>query len=69
VLAAGTSADVVAKLCGEVAKIVRLPDIVQRMADLGAEPVGSSPAEYAAFIKSEMARWSKVVKQANIRAE
>jgi len=69
VLAAGTPADVVAKPSGEVAKIVRLPDIVQRMADLGAEPVGSSPAEYATFIKSEMARWSKVVKQASIRAD
>ena len=36
---------------------------------LGAEPIGNSPAEFAAMIKSETAKWSKIVKDANIKAE
>jgi len=67
--AAGTPRDIVVKLNDAIVKIIHQPDVVQRMADLGAEPVGSMPDEYAAFIKAEMARWSKVVKQAGIRAE
>jgi tripartite-type tricarboxylate transporter receptor subunit TctC len=41
----------------------------KRLADQGARPVGSSPAEAAAFLKSESDKWGKVIKEANIKGE
>jgi tripartite-type tricarboxylate transporter receptor subunit TctC len=65
----GTPAAVVERLEKEVRAIVAQPDVQQRLAELGAEPVGSSAADFAAFLKSETAKWSKVIKDGNIRAE
>lgn len=45
-----------------------LPDVRQRMADLGAEVVASSPQEFATLIRSEVTRWTKVIKDAGIPA-
>jgi tripartite-type tricarboxylate transporter receptor subunit TctC len=39
----------------------------KRISDLGAEPVGSTPQEYAAFIKSEISKWRKVIQAAGVR--
>ena len=66
---AGTPAPVIARLHEEVAKIMRLPDIREKFADLGATPIGSTPQELAAFIRAEMAKWAEVVKAANIKIE
>lgn len=66
---AGTPQDIVTRLSGEVAKIVRLPDVQQRLANEALDPVGSTPAEFAAYLKSELAKWAGVIKAANIRAE
>jgi tripartite-type tricarboxylate transporter receptor subunit TctC len=66
---AGTPADVVAKLHAEAVRILRAPEVAERIANLGAEPVANTPAEFAAFIRAEMARWSKVVREAGIKAE
>ena len=65
----GTPADVIAKLQTESARILRLPDVRERLAALGAEAVGNRPEELAAIIRGESARWQKVVKDANIKAE
>ena len=65
----GTPAPVVERLEKEVRAIVAQPDIQARLAELGAEPVGSSAADFAAFLKSETAKWSKVIKSANIKAD
>jgi len=65
----GTPSAVVERLEREVRAIVAEPEIRQRLADLGAEPVGSTSAEFAAFLASETAKWSKVIKDANIKAE
>jgi tripartite-type tricarboxylate transporter receptor subunit TctC len=43
------------------------PDVKKRFADLGVEAVSSTPAEFAAFIKDEMAKYAKLIKEANIR--
>jgi tripartite-type tricarboxylate transporter receptor subunit TctC len=65
---AGTPDEIVKRLHGEVVRILSLPDVKQRMADLGAEIVANTPQQFAAFIKSEVARWGKVIKDAGIPA-
>jgi tripartite-type tricarboxylate transporter receptor subunit TctC len=69
VVPAGTPPAIVTKLAAAVARTVKLPDIVQRFQLDGAEPVGSTPQEFAAFLKAEMQRWSKVIKDAGIKPE
>ncbi|MCX7365033.1 MAG: tripartite tricarboxylate transporter substrate binding protein [Alphaproteobacteria bacterium] len=66
---AATPPAVLARLHAEVAKIMRLPDIKEKFADLGASAVGSTPAELAAFLRAEMTKWAEVVKAANIKIE
>ncbi len=66
---AGTPAVVVERLHVEVAKIMRSDEMKAKFADLGAASVGSTPAELAAFLRAEMAKWAEVVKTANIRIE
>jgi len=57
---------IVDKLSKESARILKLPDVHKRIKDLGAEPVGSAPQEYAAFIKSEIKKWRKVIQDAGV---
>ncbi len=66
---AGTPAPVVAKLSTEAIRILKTAEVAERVANLGAEPVASTPAEYADFLRAEMARWGKVVRSAGIRSE
>jgi len=66
---AGTPKDIVAQLNRMVAGVVTSPDIKEKLAALGIEPVASSPDAADAFVKSEMAKWSKVIKAAGIKAE
>ncbi len=66
---AGTPPTVIERLHRDVAKIMAEPAMRQRLADLGAEAVGSTPAELASFLKSEIAKWADVVKTANIKAD
>ena len=66
---AGTPADVVARLNAEIVKIVHAAETKAKLADLGAEVEGSSPEAFAAIVKSEAAKWAKVIKDAGIRAE
>ena len=66
---AGTPPDVIREVNSLVVKIVMLPDVKEKLAALGVEPVGSSSDELATFLKSEMAKWSKVIKAAGIKPE
>ena len=61
--------EIVVRFNREIVRILNLPEMRERLRQLGADPVGNSPAEFAAFIKSEHDKWAKVIKQANIRAE
>ncbi|MFZ4287548.1 Bug family tripartite tricarboxylate transporter substrate binding protein [Variovorax sp. HJSM1_2] len=63
---AGTPRDVVAKLNAEMVKIIQSPDFQKRMADIGAEPVGNSPAQMAEQIKADTSKYAKLVKDANV---
>jgi tripartite-type tricarboxylate transporter receptor subunit TctC len=66
---AGTPVDIVRALNTEVAKSLRTPQMRDRLAALGADPVGNSPEQFSAFLKAEMAKWGKVVKTAGIKGE
>jgi tripartite-type tricarboxylate transporter receptor subunit TctC len=66
---AKTPEPVVKRLAAEAAKAAKSPAVAERFAAEDAEAVGSTPAEYAAFIKKEQARWSKVVRAAHIKAD
>jgi tripartite-type tricarboxylate transporter receptor subunit TctC len=65
----GTSPAIVKKLYTEVARVLRAPEVTQRLKALGAEAVGNTPEEFGAFIKAEMARWGKIIKEKGIRAQ
>jgi tripartite-type tricarboxylate transporter receptor subunit TctC len=65
----GTPADIIAKLNSEIVRIVRQPDLRERLAAEGSMVVGDSSEEFTAFVKSEITRWGRVVKQSGIRAE
>jgi len=60
---------VIRRLADEAAKAAKSPKVAERFAADDADPVGSTPAAYAAFIRSEQARWSKVVRTAKIKAD
>ena len=66
---AGTAKDIVQKLNAEILKAARSPEFKQVLERSAVEFVGSTPAELSKFIRSELAKWSRVVKEANIRVE
>jgi tripartite-type tricarboxylate transporter receptor subunit TctC len=63
---AGTPADITGRLQSDVIEIIRSPDIRTRMAEMGAEPVGSSAAQFSEFILAEIAKYQKIVKETKI---
>ena len=66
---AGTPKDIISLLNHEVVKIIALPDMKGRLGELGYDPVGSTPEEFAARIKVEIEMWRKVIRAAKIKAE
>ena len=66
---AGTPRAVITRLHAEIAKVLQQADIRDRLSKDGAEPVASTPEEFAAFIKAETAKWAKVVRDAGIKPE
>lgn len=66
---AGTPPVVVNKLHAAVVKALALPDVRERLATMGADGIGNTPQQFTAFIKAEIAKWAKVVKDAGIKIE
>ncbi len=66
---AAMAREIVNKLSSEVARIAHNPQMRQQFADQGVELVGSTPEEFSAFIKADIAKWKKVISQAGIKAE
>ncbi len=66
---AGTPRDVVNRLSTEIVRAVRAADVKSRLNAQGVELVGSSPEEFAEFVKKELAKWAKVVRQSGARAD
>jgi tripartite-type tricarboxylate transporter receptor subunit TctC len=63
---AGTPDAVIAKLNSEVGRLLRSPDVIERFATQGIDVIGGSPAEFAAFIRQDLAKYAKLVKTAGI---
>lgn len=66
---AGTPREIVARLQSEVAAALRAPDVRERFASVGAEPVGSTPEQFVALMLSDSARWAEVIKAANVKVQ
>jgi tripartite-type tricarboxylate transporter receptor subunit TctC len=66
---AGTPKDIVAKLNGEIIRILRVPETREWFLGAGLEPIGNGPAEFAALIEAETVKWAKVIKAAHIPTE
>jgi len=69
VVPAGTPAAIVARLNREIVAILHLPEVVERLSGQGAEALGSTPEEFAAYIRSESVKWAKVVRDSGAKAE
>ena len=66
---AGTPKEIVDKISGEMARILATSDVVERLVNQGLEPLISTPEQFAALLKSDMAKFAKLIKDANIKAE
>ena len=66
---AGTPRDVVEKLHAEFTRALAAPDVRERMLNLGAEPVGNRPEEFAAYIRAEAEKYARVIKSSGARAD
>ena len=69
VVPAGTPKDIIALLQREIVASIAMPDMKERLATLGYEPVGNAPEQCAALLRSELERWGKVIRAAGIRAD
>lgn len=59
----------IAKLNAELDRLLKLPELRERMQTLGLNPAGGTPEAFAAFVKADIARWAKVIKDSGVRAE
>ena len=66
---AATPKAVIARVSSEAVKALRMPDVVRTLSSQGAEPVGNTPEEFTAFVKSEIEKWARLVKIAHMKAD
>ena len=69
VVPAGTPQAVIARLNGELNKVLQMPDVRERLTTQGAEVIGGTPKEFADYIKAEIPKWAKVIKDSGARAD
>jgi len=65
----GTPREAIARIHKDTATVLQIPEVRERLAAMGAEPSGESPAELGARMKAESERWGEVVRKAKIRAD
>ena len=66
---AGAPPDIVARLNSEIVRILHTPEMKERLALLGAEPIGNKPDEFAAFVRAEIPKYAKVIQASGARAD
>ncbi|MCW5604603.1 MAG: tripartite tricarboxylate transporter substrate binding protein [Burkholderiales bacterium] len=69
VFPAGTPRPIVARIADEAIKILATDDVKERLGRLGFEPVGSTPQQFATYIRTELDKWAKIIKEAGIKVE
>ena len=66
---AATSKELIGRLNAEINRIMKMPDVTQRLAGDGVEAVGTTPEQFGAYLKQEVAKWGKVVKASGAKAD
>jgi tripartite-type tricarboxylate transporter receptor subunit TctC len=66
---AATSKDLINRVNAEMNRIMKMPDVTQRLAGDGVEAVGTTPEQFGAYLKQEIAKWGKVVKASGAKAD
>jgi tripartite-type tricarboxylate transporter receptor subunit TctC len=66
---ARTPRDIVTRLYKETVQALHASDVSEKLSGLGADPVGSTPEQFGAFMQAETAKWARVVREANIKAD
>jgi tripartite-type tricarboxylate transporter receptor subunit TctC len=66
---AGTPPEIVKRLNTEIVKIIRMPDVNEKLTALGAEPVGNTPEEFGALVRAEVGKWADVVKKSGAKVD
>lgn len=66
---AKTPPAIISRLNGEMLRALKLPDIREQLGAQGADPVGSTPEQYTAFMQNEITKWAKVIAAAGIKDE
>jgi len=69
VVPAKTPPAIVSRLSQEIARVLRLPNVSERLLSQGMEPVSNTPEDFSAYIKSEIAKWAKAVKASGARPD
>ena len=66
---AGTPPEVIRTLNSEINRILRMPDVMEKLQGLGAEIVGSTPEEFATYLRNEIAKWGKVARENEVKLD
>jgi len=66
---AGTPRPIIARLNAELVKVMHSPEMKERLAAIGTDPVTTTPEEFAAYIQAEIVKWGDVIRKANLRAD
>jgi len=66
---AATPKDIIGKIHIDVVRVLKLPDVAERIASQGADTVGNTPAEFAAFIAAESAKYARIIQQAGVKLD
>ena len=69
VVPAATPRAIVNRIYADSGKVLAMPEVRERLAGLGLEVVGSTPEQFDAFVRNEIAKWAKVIKDNNIKAD
>ena len=66
---AGVRPEIVQRLHAETAKFMQVPEVRKQLAASGLDPAISTPAEFAAFVRADLEKWARVIREANIRVD
>jgi len=66
---AGTPREIVEKLNAAVQKVIAQPAIRAKFAEIGAQATGGTPEQFGAYIREDLAKWTRIVKEANVKVE
>jgi tripartite-type tricarboxylate transporter receptor subunit TctC len=66
---AGTPRNVITRVNGELLKIMHAPELKEKLAATGTEPLTSTPEEFAAYIRKEISKWGEVIRKAGVKAD